>query len=239
MTDYKGRTIKKVDLATAVEILGLTDVPQAGDEFNAVKEDKVARKSLSTEKKAERRNPGQKCQHHFGAAVQPDQRRRSEGTQPDYQEANVQGICRRHGIPRWKKLNNENVRCKHHHTIGVGTVTESDVMLAGTSSSIIIGFNAKTEHCRAEYGRQENIQIRTYRVIYDVLDDVENAMKGMLDPEFKEEILGKVEIRKYVQGAGSRHCRRRLCPGRQGCEKRRSSPGRETELSSTKARYRR
>ena len=76
MTNYKGDTIKKAGPATAVEILGLTDVPEAGDEFHAVKEDKVAREIAENRKvKAQRRNPGQKCQHHLGAAVQPDTER--------------------------------------------------------------------------------------------------------------------------------------------------------------------
>ena len=93
-----------------------------------------------------------------------------------------------------EKLNNENVRVKIIHT-GVGTVTESDVMLAGTTGSIIIGFNVRPTTAVQTFADRENIQIRLYRVIYDILNDVEDAMKGMLDPEFKEEVLGKAEVR--------------------------------------------
>ena len=100
-----------------------------------------------------------------------------------------------------EKLNNQNVKVNIIHT-GVGTVTESDVMLAGTSGAIIIGFNVRPSTAVQTMADRDNIQIRTYRVIYDVIDDIENAMKGMLDPEFKEEILGKVEIRNTFKVPG-------------------------------------
>ena len=93
-----------------------------------------------------------------------------------------------------EKLNNDEVKVNIIHT-GVGTVTESDIMLAGTSDAVIIGFNVRPSTAVQSMADRDNIEIRTYRVIYDVLDDVENAMKGMLDPEFKEEVLGKVQIR--------------------------------------------
>ena len=94
-----------------------------------------------------------------------------------------------------EKLNNENVRVKIIHT-GVGTITESDVMLAGTTGSIIIGFNVRPTTAVQTFADREKIQIRLYRVIYDIINDVEDAMKGMLDPEFKEEVLGKAEVRE-------------------------------------------
>ena len=93
-----------------------------------------------------------------------------------------------------EKLSNENVRVKIVHT-GVGTVNESDVTLAGTTGSIIIGFNVRPTTAVQALAERENIQIRLYRVIYDIINDVEDAMKGMLDPEYVEEVLGKVEVR--------------------------------------------
>ena len=93
------------------------------------------------------------------------------------------------------------VRVKIVHT-GVGTVNESDIMLAGTSGSIIIGFNVRPSAAVSAIAEREGIQIRTYRVIYDIIDDVENAMKGMLDPEFKEVVLGTVEIRNTFKVPG-------------------------------------
>ena len=85
------------------------------------------------------------------------------------------------------------------HASGVGTVTESDVMLAETSGAIIIGFNVRPTTAVQTRADDAEIEIRTYRVIYDIIDDVQNAMKGMLDPEYKEEILGKAEIREIFK----------------------------------------
>lgn len=100
-----------------------------------------------------------------------------------------------------EKLKNENVRVKIIHT-GVGTVTESDVMLAGTSDAVIIGFNVRPSAAVTAMADRDGVEIRTYRVIYDVIDDVEAAMKGMLDPEYKEVILGNVEIRNTFKVPG-------------------------------------
>ena len=100
-----------------------------------------------------------------------------------------------------EKLSTENVRVKIVHT-GVGAVTESDVMLASTSDAVIIGFNVRPSAAVSAVADRDNVQIRTYRVIYDIIDDVENAMKGMLDPEFKEVILGTVEIRDTFKVPG-------------------------------------
>ena len=100
-----------------------------------------------------------------------------------------------------EKLSTENVRVKIVHT-GVGAVTESDVMLASTSDAVIIGFNVRPSAAVSSMAERDNVQIRTYRVIYDIIDDVENAMKGMLDPEFKEVILGTVEIRDTFKVPG-------------------------------------
>ena len=200
MTDFKGRTIKKAGPATAVEILGLTDVPQAGDEFNAVKEDKIAREIAEHRKEKLReevlaRNASTTLEQLFSQIKEGEVKELNLIIKGDVQ-GSVGAM-----VSSLEKLNNENVRVNIIHT-GVGTVTESDVMLAGTSGSIIIGFNVRPSTAVQNMADRENIQIRTYRVIYDVLDDVENAMKGMLDPEFKEEILGKVEIRNTFKVPG-------------------------------------
>ena len=194
MTNYKGDTIKKAGPATAVEILGLTDVPEAGDEFNAVKEDKVAREIAENRKAKLReeilaRNASTTLEQLFSQI--------QEGEVKDLNliiKGDVQGSIGAI-VSSLEKLNNENVRVKIIHT-GVGTVTESDVMLAGTTGSIIIGFNVRPTTAVQTFADRENIQIRLYRVIYDIINDVEDAMKGMLDPEFKEEVLGKVQVRE-------------------------------------------
>lgn len=194
MTNFKGETIRKAGPATAVEILGLTDVPEAGDEFHAVKEDKIAREIAENRKAKLReeilaRNASTTLEQLFSQI--------QEGEVKDLNliiKGDVQGSIGAI-VSSLEKLNNENVRVKIIHT-GVGTVTESDVMLAGTTGSIIIGFNVRPATAVQTFADRENIQIRLYRVIYDIINDVEDAMKGMLDPEFKEEVLGKAEVRE-------------------------------------------
>ena len=200
MTDFMGRTIKKAGPATAVEVLGLTDVPQAGDEFNAVKEDKMAREIAENRKEKLReevlaRNASSTLEQLFSQIQEGEVKELNLVIKGDVQ-GSVGAL-----VASLEKLNNENVKVNIIHT-GVGTVTESDVMLAGTSGAIIIGFNVRPSTAVQTMADRDNIQIRTYRVIYDVIDDVENAMKGMLDPEFKEEILGKVEIRNTFKVPG-------------------------------------
>ena len=200
MTDFKGKTIKKAGPATAVEILGLTDVPEAGDEFNAVKEDKLAREIAEHRKEKLReeilaRNASTTLEQLFSQIKEGEVKNLNLIIKGDVQ-GSVGAL-----VSSLEKLNNENVKVNIVHT-GVGTVTESDIMLAGTTGSIIIGFNVRPTTAVQTMADRENIQIRTYRVIYDVIDDVESAMKGMLDPEFKEEILGKIEIRTTFKVPG-------------------------------------
>ena len=193
MTDFKGKEIKKAGPATAVEILGLSEVPEAGDEFNAVKQDKIAKEIAENRKQKLRdeilaRNASTTLEQLFSQI--------QEGEVKDLNliiKGDVQGSIGAI-VSSLEKLNNENVRVKVIHT-GVGTVTESDVMLAGTTGSIIIGFNVRPTTAVQAFADRENIQIRLYRVIYDIINDVEDAMKGMLDPEFREEVLGKAEVR--------------------------------------------
>lgn len=194
MTNYKGDTIKKAGPATAVEILGLNDVPEAGDEFHAVKEDKIAREIAENRKAKLReeilaRNASTTLEQLFSQI--------QEGEVKDLNliiKGDVQGSIGAI-VTSLEKLNNENVHVKIIHT-GVGTITESDVMLAGTTGSVIIGFNVRPTTAVQNFAEREKIQIRLYRVIYDIINDVEDAMKGMLDPVYKEEVLGKVEVRE-------------------------------------------
>ena len=193
MTDYRGKKISKAGPATAVEILGLDDVPVAGDEFNAVKDDKVAREIAESRKQKLReevlaRNASSTLEQLFSQI--------QEGEVKDLNliiKADVAGSVEAI-VSSLEKLNNENVRVKIVHT-GVGTINESDVMLASTTGSIIIGFNVRPTTAVTTYADSENVQIRLYRVIYDIINEIQDAMKGMLDPEFKEEVLGKVEVR--------------------------------------------
>ncbi|MCQ2554730.1 MAG: translation initiation factor IF-2 [Clostridia bacterium] len=203
MTDFKGKTIAKAGPATAVEILGLDSVPEAGDEFNVVKDDKTAREIAERRKNKLRdeilaRNAASTLEQLFSQI--------QEGETKDLNlivKADVQGSVEAI-IASLEKLSNSNVRVRVTHS-GVGTVNESDVTLASTTGSIIIGFNVRPTTAVQTYADQEKVQLRLYRVIYDIINDIEDAMKGMLDPEFKEEVLGKIEVRETfrVPGVGT------------------------------------
>lgn len=194
MTNFKGETIRKALPATPVEILGLSDVPMAGDSFNAVKDDKVAREIAESRQEKMRedvlaKNASTTLEKLFSQIQEGETKELNLIIKGDVQ-GSVGAI-----ISSLEKLDTEDVRVNVIHS-GVGTVTESDVMLAETSGAIIIGFNVRPTTAVQARADDAEIEIRTYRVIYDIIDDVQNAMKGMLDPEYKEEILGKAEIRE-------------------------------------------
>jgi translation initiation factor IF-2 len=202
MTDFQGNAIKSAGPATAVEILGLTDVPEAGDEFNAVKEDRVARDIAENRKIRLRqevmvKNASTTLEKLFSRIQGGETKELSLIIKGDVQ-GSVGAIT-----AALEKLKNENVAVKIVHT-GVGTVTESDVMLASTAGSIIIAFNVRPSTMVMSLAERENVEIRAYRVIYEIIDEVEAAMKGMLDPIFHEVILGKATVRNIfkVPGAG-------------------------------------
>ena len=200
MTNYKGDTIKKAGPATAVEILGLSEVPEAGDIFNAVKDDKVAKEIAENRKQKLReeilaRNAATTLEQLFSQIQEGETKDLNLIIKGDV-NGSVGAI-----VASLEKMKNENVRVKIIHT-GVGTVNESDVTLAATTGSIIIGFNVRPTTAVQTMADRENIEIRLYRVIYDIINDVEAAMKGMLDPEFKEEVLGKAEVRSTFKVPG-------------------------------------
>ena len=193
MTNFKGDPIRKAGPATAVEITGLTEVPEAGDDFYMVKDDKTAREIAA--RRAEKIR-SEVLAKSSATSLEKLFSMLQEGETKDLNliiKADVQGSV---GAleQSLEKLHNENVRVKIIHT-GVGTVTEGDVMLAGTSNAVIIGFNVRPSSAVQAMADQEGVEIRTYRVIYEVIDDIEAAMKGMLNPVFKEVVLGKIEVR--------------------------------------------
>lgn len=200
MTNSKGETLKQAGPATAVEVLGLTEVPHAGDVFNAVKDDRLAReiaenRQLKLREEVLARNSSTTLEELFSQIQEGEVKELNLIVKGDVQ-GSVGAI-----VSSLEKLSNDQVRVNIVHT-GVGAVNESDIMLAGTSDSIIIGFNVRPSSAVSTIAEREGVQIRTYRVIYDIIDDVENAMKGMLDPEFKEVILGTVEIRDTFKVPG-------------------------------------
>jgi translation initiation factor IF-2 len=200
MTDFQGNIIKDAGPATAVEILGLTDVPEAGDEFNAVKEDRVARDIAESRRVRLReevmvKNASRTLEKLFSQIQEGETKEL-----PLIIKGDVQGSVGAL-IQSLEKLKNENVYVKIVHA-GVGTVTESDVMLASTAGAIIIAFNVRPNSTVTSLAEREEVEIRTYRIIYEVIGEVEAAMKGMLDPVFKEAVIGRAVIRSTFKVPG-------------------------------------
>ena len=200
MTDDKGKTIRKAGPATAVEILGLSDVPDAGDAFNAVRDDKTAREIAANRREKLRedvlaKNASMTLDKLFSQIQQGEAKELNLIVKADVQ-GSVGAI-----ITSLEKLETPEVKINVIHS-GVGTINESDVMLAETSNAIIIGFNVRPTTAVTNQAQAADVEIRLYRVIYDIIDEVEAAMKGMLDPEYKEEVLGKAVVRDTFKVPG-------------------------------------
>lgn len=194
MVNDRGEKVKKALPSTPVEVLGFNDVPAAGDIMDAC-EEHIARSV------AEKRQGKQKLEEQKSAKVSLDDiySRIKEGELKDLNivvKADVQGTIQalEQSLTRIK---NDEVKVVIVHS-GVGAINESDVMLASASNALIIGFNVRPDGNARKVAEQEKVDIRTYRVIYDALNDVEAAIKGMLAPKFKENIIGHVEIRKVI-----------------------------------------
>ncbi len=200
MTDDKGQAVKKAGPSTPVEILGLPEVPEAGEIFYAITDEKVAKQL------AEKRKFKQREQHLKASAkvsLEDLFTQIKEGKVKDLNiivKADVQGSVE--AVKQsLEKLSNEEVRVKTIHG-GVGAITESDVSLAQVSNAIIIGFNVRPGTNVAEVAKEVGVDLRLYRVIYNAIEDVQAAMKGMLEPTFKEVILGHAEIRQLFKVSG-------------------------------------
>jgi len=200
MSDDKGRNIKKAGPSTPVEIIGLPEVPEAGEIFYAIKDEKVA-KHLAEKRKAQQRDQMLKARTRVSLDDLFNQIQ--EGKVKELNvivKADVQGSVEavRQSL---EKLSNNEVRVKTIHG-AVGAITESDVNLAQVSDAIIIGFNVRPGPNVTDIANNAGVDIRLYRVIYDAIEDVQAAMKGMLEPEFKEKILGHTEVRQIFKASG-------------------------------------
>ena len=189
MTDYRGRNIKTAGPSVPVEIIGMAEVPQAGDTFNAVADERMARQLAEERKQAEKDS---KMKNLSGSVTLENLfAHMQEGTMKSLNiivKADVQGSAEAVKASLLK-LTNDEVQVKVIHS-GVGAVNESDVLLASTSGAIIVGFNV-----RPEAATRAGVEIRTYRIIYECIEEVEKAMKGMLDPKFKEVVVGHATVR--------------------------------------------
>lgn len=193
MLNSKGKRIKKAGPSTAVEIQGLNSVPDAGDQFFAVSSDKEAR-DLGTARQERKREEYMKQTSKISLEDLFEKMQSGEMKELNIiVKADVQGSI--DAIKKsFEKISNEEVVVKVIHG-SVGAITESDVMLASASNAIIIGFNVRPATGAVSIAEREKVDMRTYRIIYEAIEDVEKAMKGMLSPEFVEEELGKAEVR--------------------------------------------
>ncbi len=198
MTDYRGKAMKKAGPSVPVEIIGMAEVPQAGDTFNAVADERMARQLAEERKQAEKDSKvksltGSVTLENLFAQMQ-------EGSMKELNiivKADVQGSAEAVKASL-QKLSNDEVRVKVIHS-GVGAVNESDVLLASTSSAIIVGFNVRPDSTAAASAARSGVEIRTYRVIYECIEEIEKAMKGMLDPKFREAVIGHATVRQVYK----------------------------------------
>jgi len=197
MINDRGRRVKEATPSTPVEILGLSDVPNAGDAFMVFEDEKQAREIADI--RAERQRQKElKVQTRI--TLDDLYKQIQEG---DVKELNiiikgdVQGSVEalRGGL---EKIDVEGVRVKIIHS-GVGAITESDIILASASNAIVIGFNVRPEPNARAMAEQEKVDLRLHRVIYDVIEEIESAMKGMLDPEYEEKVVGTAEVRQIFK----------------------------------------
>jgi len=193
MTNDKGRTVKTAGPSVPVEITGLAEVPAPGDEFNAVTDERMARELVEQRKQAQKDAAAKMMQK---VTLDNLFSRMQEGEMKTLNlivKADVQGSAEAVKASL-EKITNEEVRVKVIHA-GVGAINESDVLLASTSGAIIVGFNVRPDAAAQASGHRANVDMRFYRVIYDAIDEIESAMKGMLAPKFEEVVLGHAEVR--------------------------------------------
>ena len=203
MTDDKGNMVKKAGPSIPVEILGMPEVPEAGEIFYAVTDEKVAR-TLADRRRIVQREQQLRASSRMSLDTLFTQM--AAGEVKDLNiivKADVQGSVEavRQSL---EKLSGSEVRVRVIHG-AVGAITESDVRLAEVSNAIVIGFNVRPAANVADLAKDAGVDVRMYRIIYNAIDDIEAAMKGMLAPKFKETVLGHAQVRQVfkVTGVGS------------------------------------
>ena len=199
MTDHNGKPLKVAGPSVPVEITGLSEVPFAGDEFNAVKDERMARELAE-----QRRAKAKEAEFKANAKVSLDDlfAQISDGAKEInvIVKADVGGSCEAVKASL-VKLTNEEVKINVIHT-AVGGITENDVMLAAASNAIIVGFNVRPDKKAIDSAERQKVDIRTHRIIYEIIEEIEAAMKGMLAPTFKEVINGHAEVRQTIRVPG-------------------------------------
>ena len=197
MVDDKGRKVKEAGPSVPVEIMGLAEAPQAGDAFDAVSDERLARELVEQRKQKQKEEQFKSfekvtLENLFSSLKEGELKELDIIVKADVQgsvEAVKQSL---------EKLSNDEVRVKIIHG-GVGAINESDVMLANASNAIIVGFNVRPDPVAAQNAERDGVDIRCYRIIYDCIDEIETAIKGMLAPKFREVQQGRAEVRQVVK----------------------------------------
>ena len=194
MFDDTGKKIKSAGPSIPVEILGLSEVPAAGDRFIQIKDEKTAR-NMAEARKQSIKDEQLNAAHRV--SLEDLYNQIQEGTVKELDiivKADVQGSVE--AIKQsLEKLSTDDVKVRVIHG-GVGAITETDITLATASNAIVIGFNVRPDSNASAASERENVEVKTYRVIYDAIEDVKSAMIGMLEPEYKEVVLGKAQVRE-------------------------------------------
>lgn len=194
MFDDRGKKIKSAGPSIPVEILGLSEVPEAGDRFNEVKDEKTAR--IMADKRKDKAKSDSLASGNR-VSLEDLYSQIKEGKVKELAiivKADVQGSVQAIN-QSLEKLSTDDVKVRVIHG-GVGAITETDITLATASNAIVIGFNVRPDNNAVAQADRDNVDIKTYRVIYDAIEDVKSAMIGMLEPEYKEVILGSAEVRE-------------------------------------------
>ncbi len=195
MTDDKGRPVKEAKPSTPVEIIGLSEVPSSGDEFNAVEDERMAR-TLADQRRDKAKEEVFKA--NARANLNDLFAQISEGVKElnVIVKADVDGSVEavRQSL---EKLSNDEVKVRVIHG-AAGGIREGDVTFAAASNAIIVGFNVRPDKAAIDSAERQNVDMRTYRVIYDCINEISDAMKGMLAPEFRENLLGHAEVRQTI-----------------------------------------
>ena len=195
MTDYKGTRLKEAGPSVPVEIIGLAEVPLSGDEFNAVEDERMARELAD-----QRREKAKEAEFKANARASLNDlfNQISEGVKDlnIIVKADVGGSAEAVKASL-EKISNDEVKVKVIHS-AAGAITEGDVMLASASNAIIVGFNVRPDKGAIDSAERQSVEIRTYRVIYDCIEEITAAMKGLLAPKFTEQINGHAEVRQVI-----------------------------------------
>ncbi|MDD3766831.1 MAG: translation initiation factor IF-2 [Eubacteriales bacterium] len=200
MIDDKGKRVKSAGPSIPVEVLGLSEVPEAGELFYKVDDEKKARYIVEKRKEKIKESQNEARQIVSLESLFDQIKQGQVKTLNMIIKADVQGSVEALH-QSLEKLSNDEVRINIIHE-GVGGITESDIMLASASNAIIIGFNIRTNAAINESAQRQNVEIRLYRVIYQAIEEVEAAMKGMLEPTYRENVLGHAQVRQIFKVSG-------------------------------------